>query len=161
MGSGTVPVPIALACADKASVAHIDWYEEFLPFLRRNSALAEYHGIGVYIIVYSRELLLNMEVHTLDDLVHHCLSVEHGELLDYLHIVDVLLKELSLAVGKVLGNVCGLGICQLFQLRLYLLFPALCLQPCNELRSLLVAALVKSPVSLVLVELCGLNAEVA
>ena len=51
--------------------------------------------------MYKRqELLLHMELHSLDDLIHHGLPVEHGEMLDNLHVVDILLKQFPGHIGE-------------------------------------------------------------
>ena len=76
MGSRTVPVLIALAHTDQASVPHIDGNEQLFSGLGGHSAFAQDHGIGVDVVVDGSELLLHMELHAPDDLVHHGLPVE-------------------------------------------------------------------------------------
>ena len=41
-----------------------------------------------------------MELHAFDDLVHHGLPVEHGEVLDDLHVVDIPVSYTHLDVYK-------------------------------------------------------------
>ena len=127
MGSGAVPVLVALAHTEQAPVPHIDGDEQLLPRLGGHSPLPQDHGVGIDIVVDGSELLLHMEFHALDDLVHHGLPVEHGEVLDDLHIVDILLKQFSRHISESLGDVGLLDVFQFLQFFLDLLLPALCL----------------------------------
>ena len=54
-----------------------------------------------------------MELHALDNLIHDSLPAEHGKVLDDLHVVDILLKQLPGHIGQPLGNAGLLGIFQL------------------------------------------------
>ena len=84
------------------------------------------HGVSVDIVVDGGELLLHMELHALDDLVHHGLPVEHGEVLDDLHVVDILLKQLPGHIGQGFGDAGLLEVFQLLEFFLDLLLPAIC-----------------------------------
>ena len=99
MGSGAVPVLVALAHTEQAPVPHIDGDEQLLTLLGGHSPLPQDHGVGIDIVVDGGELLLHMELHAFDELVYHGLPVEHGEVLDDLHVVDILLKQLPGHIG--------------------------------------------------------------
>ena len=59
--------------------------EQSLALFGGHSSFPQDHGVGIDIVVDGGELLLHMELHAFDDLVHHGLPVEHGEVLDDLH----------------------------------------------------------------------------
>ena len=66
-----------------------------------------------------------MELHAFDDLVHHGLPVEHGEVLDDLHVVDILLKQFSGNISESLGDTGLLEVFQFLQFFLDFLLPTL------------------------------------
>lgn len=57
MRRGEIPVLVSLPHADEASVAHVDWDEELLPFLRAHGPLPQNHRVGVDVVVDRGELL--------------------------------------------------------------------------------------------------------
>lgn len=69
-------------------------------------------------------MFLHMELHAFYNLVHHSLSVEHGELLDDLHVMDILVKEFSRYIRQCFGDIGLFKIFSLLQLFLDLFSPA-------------------------------------
>ena len=127
MGSGAVPVLVALAHTEQAPVPHIDGDKQLLALLGGHSPFPQDHSIGVDIVVDGGELLLHMELHAFDDLVHHSLPIEHGEVLDDLHVVDILLKQFPGHIGQGFRDTGLFEVFQLLQFFLDFLLPALCL----------------------------------
>ena len=125
MRRGAVPVLVALAHTEQAPIPHIDGDEQLLARLGGDRPFPQDHGVGIDIVVDGGELLLHMELHAFDDLVHHGLPVEHGEVLDDLHVVDILLKQLSGHIGQGLGDVGLLEVFQFLQFFLDFLLPTL------------------------------------
>ena len=74
--------------------------------------------------------------------------------------MDILLEQLTLAVGKVLGYVRELGVLELCYLGLYLLVPALGLHALDELVDVLLGAAIEPLVGFLLIELGSLHAKV-
>ena len=101
--SGAVPVLISLADADQRTVAHIERDKELLSLFRRYRALAEYHIIGIDVVVDGGEAIRLVPSHTVHNDVHHRLTVQHGKALDELHIVYVILEQPTLHICQVLG----------------------------------------------------------
>ena len=124
MGGGAVPVLIPLAHAQQAPIPHVDGDEQLFPRLGRDRSFAQDHGIGVDIVVDSGKLFLHMELHPLDNLLHHGLPAQGGKALHQLHVVDVLVEQRSGDIGQRFGNGGLLQVLPPLQLLLNLLLPA-------------------------------------
>jgi peptidoglycan/LPS O-acetylase OafA/YrhL len=81
-------------------------------------------------------------------------------MLNDLHIVDVLLKQVALAVCKGLGDIGSLGVLEQGYFLLYLLILAFCLESCDELVNVRLGALVEALVGFILIVGGSLYAEV-
>ena len=132
VGGGEVPVRIALPHAEQAPVPHIDGDEQPLPRFGGDGALPQDPGVGVDVVVDRGKLLHHVELHPLDDHVHHGLPVEHGEALDDPHVVDVLRKQVPGHIGQGLGDAGLPGVFQPLDLLGNLLLPAFRLHPGDE-----------------------------
>ena len=161
MGSRAVPVGIAQSPAQQAPVPHIHGDEEDLVLLCRNSALAQDHRLGVDIVVHGGELFFGVPVHPLDDDIGHGLAVLPGKFLHDRHIMEVLLKELALAVGKMCRDVGLLGISAPADLLFDLPASALRAHIGNELPDAFRIAVVEAAVGLLLVIAGHLHPQMA
>ena len=104
MGRRAVPLLVALADTDERAVAHVEGYQELLALPGRDGALAQYHVVGVDIIVDSGEAILFMQAHPVQYDVDHSPAVERGEPLYQLHIVDIFIEEPALDIGELTGQ---------------------------------------------------------
>ena len=99
MRSGAVPLFISLANADQASVTHVDGDEQLFASFGRNGAFAKDHGVRINIIMDGGEFVRNRESHPGHDDVRHSFSVQNGEALGQLHVVDVVVAQLTLHIN--------------------------------------------------------------
>ena len=106
MGSGLVPVIVALSDADQASIPHVDGDYQPFTFPCGNSAFPKYHMFCINIIMDGRKLADHMKPHSCHQFVHHGLPVVYRKLLYQLHVMDVLLKQRAFHVGQLSGD-CG------------------------------------------------------
>ena len=105
------------------------------------------------------EGLHRREAHASHDNIHHGLAVEHGELLCQLHIVDIVLEQLTLHIGQIFGDIQLVLLLERLDGLLDLLEPALGLQLVNGGLNLILGAAPKGTPTLILVVLSHLGAQ--
>ena len=110
VGSGAVPVLVALTHADQGAVTHIDGDEELLPRLGGDRALAEDHLIHVDVVVDGLKGLQSGPAATLKNDLRHLLAVALGKLLADIHVMEVVLHEGAVEVAEVTGEGGILGL---------------------------------------------------
>ena len=159
MRCGAIPILVALAAADQATVTHVDGDQQLLAGLGGDRALTQDHGVRINIVVDGGEGLHRREAHASHDNIHHGLAVEHGELLCQLHIVDIVLEQLTLHIGQIFGDIQLVLLLERLDGLLDLLEPALGLQLVNGGLNLILGAAPKGTPTLILVVLSHLGAQ--
>ena len=159
MRCGEIPVGISLSHADKRTVTHIYRNKNFFAFPSRYRAFSQNHVVGVNVVVDSGELFCNVEFHARDNFVNHGFSVEHGEFLDYFHIVNVIFKKLIFHVSQMFRHICMFRVSEFCQFFLNLLFPALRFKSRNKLINFLLGGLIENFIRLKLIVFSNLQAE--
>lgn len=133
MWSRAIPVFISPADADQTAIPHVDWDKQLFSLLGGYRALPKNHDVRINVVVDGCENINRMKSHAFQNNVHHGFSIEYGELLRQLHIVDIVVKQLSLHISEVFRDIQLMFLLQRRNGLLDLLEPSFSFELCDGL----------------------------